>query len=292
MIIFLSLFLLVTTDYRTFKRELFPPTSSEFQNYVEHLVKIDDFHRNTEKNFTQLMSNIVINETEENKLEQVNFYVTLMNEIFMRSVFYFVKKYLLIYCEIAEELIDRRLKSGTFDEDIVNRIKFEKDPDDYCVVSVLYNSDYDVKPMFHIIFYLQTFYNDPKLMESQSTVIYLKKLRSDFNFHYSLEENSIIMDTTSNEPVVNLNKSDEELYDGLLAMKEEFKTMAKRFCSSTPSVPFLKRSLLFKERVKNDYKDEYFNFVTSKERCVIEASKIHIFRFSAKRGMCWFYNFV
>lgn len=290
-IICFSLFLLATSDDRSFERELFPPTINEIGSYMKNTIEsVPIFSNNIEILFKQISHMFKTTITVKFQIAQILSLQSSMSEIFMGTVFNYIKDYLNIYCEIAEELIKRRINEP-FDNDFVKNIKLEKDLDDFCVVSVLYNKKiYDVKPMFRSILYLQTFTNGPNSMEPKTIVSDMQKLRSDFNFYYDFDENM----RKEDEPVTDEYRdrfretSHKELFDQLKLKREAFKSMAKMFCSSTSAVPFIKRSLLFEDRVNNDHKDEYFDFVMLKEQCVIDVSikyvlfcplKMKIFRY-------------
>jgi len=144
-----------------------------------------------------------------------------LNDIFIGSVYDYINRYLIDYCETAVKLIN--LHNET--DQLLKAIKFEKDFE-FCVVKFLFDSGYDMAATLETVNLL---YLLPQVNKSDFSLEELKRQL----LRFILQLSSTTRDTRNNNNAD--NKSIEQLEQSLSEIKIKLTNFSLIFCSLTVS---------------------------------------------------------
>lgn len=166
-----------------------------------------------------------------------------------------------LYILCAIELVKKFENSTKFQEEVVNKIKFE--PKNNCVVSFIFSMNNDSDSSFHAVYFLQSLSNNVKL----NFITLLTRLQE---IHKRLR-NRVVSDVKSDVPQLaeldedHSAKTSEELLARMTEIKNRVMELSNKFCSSSIIQPIIFKDLFVNNK---DYQlHPFMKYVYSEEKC-------------------------
>lgn len=196
-----------------------PPLAKDVFRLVELSKQFDDFHAAVNEKFISSEFKVSKGSLEENVNDMFTV-ISELNFLFIDTVYDYLLSYLTVYCKTAVELLKLSFHIET--DRLIEVIKFDEDFE-FCVLTFLFDSGYNVEEMFQIMNVLHLLSRVDK---------------SDFsleNLKLKLDNFISQMSSTTRDKTDVSDKTIDELTKSLTKNKIKIKTFSFMFCSTTVS---------------------------------------------------------